>query len=85
MAGVWDLVEFKLAKNSQLKKNLQKQAEIYSKASDATAVIKVIIYFSADERKRVERIFKALNLVGNPNIIVVDARSDNKPSGSQAW
>jgi hypothetical protein len=34
------LVEFKLAKNSQLQKNLQHQAEIYQKASDAHRAIK---------------------------------------------
>lgn len=79
------LVEFKLAKNSQLASNLQRQAEIYEKASDATQpTIKVIIYFSVSEKKRVERILQKLKLSGNPNIILVDARRDNKPSGSKA-
>jgi hypothetical protein len=78
------LVEFKLAKNSQLKRNLQKQVEIYQKASDANSAIKVIVYFTRDELERVERILKELNLSGDKNVVLVDARRDNKPSGSQA-
>jgi len=78
------LVEFKLASNSQLKRNLQKQVEIYQKASDAKTAIKVIVYFSADERTRVDEILKDLKLTGHKNIVLVDARSDNKPSGSKA-
>ena len=42
------LVEFKLASNSQLKRNLEKQTEIYQKASDAKRTIKVIVYFMPD-------------------------------------
>ncbi|MBN1547291.1 MAG: hypothetical protein JW902_11575 [Syntrophaceae bacterium] len=78
------LVEFKLAKNSQLKRNLQKQVEVYKRASDAQSAIKVIIYFTRDELKRVERILKELDLLEDKNIILVDARRDNKPSGSKA-
>ena len=40
------LVEFKLAKNSQLKRNLKNQTKIYEKASDAKQSIKAIVYFS---------------------------------------
>lgn len=79
------LVEFKLAKNPQMESNLKRQAEIYEKASDATEpTIKVIIYFSAPEKARVEQVLKKLKLGDNPNIILVDARRDNKPSGSKA-
>jgi hypothetical protein len=78
------LVEFKLASNPQLKRNLEKQAEIYQKASDADRTIKVIVYFSADELKRVERILAELKLTGHKDIVLVDARQDNKPSGSKA-
>lgn len=78
------LIEFKLAKNSQLEKNLEKQAPIYEKASDAKTTIKVIVYFSASEKKRVERILKRLKLTEDKNVIQVDARKDNKPSGSKA-
>lgn len=78
------LVEFKLAKNSQLKRNLQRQAEIYEKASDADRTIKVIIFFSVEERKRVDRILSELGMVGHPDVVLIDARRDNKPSGSKA-
>ena len=78
------LVEFKLAKSTSLKRNLEKQAEIYAKASDASGTIKVIVYFSADERARVVSVLNELKLVNDRNIILIDARSDNKPSGSKA-
>jgi hypothetical protein len=78
------LVEFKLAKNSQLERNLQNQTAIYEKASDAPRCIKVIVYFSVAERKRVEGILKKLKLAGDRNVVLVDARRDNKPSGSKA-
>lgn len=78
------LVEFKLAKNSQLKRNLQRQPRIYEKASDASRTIKVIIYFTEEERDRVDKILKELKLTKSPDIILIDARKDNKPSGSKA-
>ncbi len=78
------LVEFKLAKNSQLERNLKKQAGIYEKASDAKLTIKVIVYFSAAEKRRVERILKRLSLTGDKNVVLIDERKDNKPSGSKA-
>jgi len=78
------LVEFKLATNSQLKRNLQNQAEIYQKASDAPRTIKVIVYFALEDLKRVERILSELKLTGNRDVVLVDARRDNKPSGSKA-
>jgi hypothetical protein len=78
------LVEFKLASNTQLKRNLQKQAELYQKASNAQTAIKVIVYFYKEELERVDRILKDLDLSGDKNIVLVDARRDNKPSGSKA-
>jgi hypothetical protein len=78
------LVEFKLAKNTQLERNLQKQAEIYEKASDAQTTIKVIIFFSATEKTRAENILRKLKLSGHPNVVLIDGRRDNKPSGSKA-
>jgi hypothetical protein len=79
------IVEFKLAKNTHLEQNLAKQAEIYEKASDTThPSIKVIFYFTLDERRRVDLILKKLGLEGDPHIVLIDARADNKPSGSKA-
>ncbi len=78
------LVEFKLASNSQLKRNLLKQLNIYKKASDAEWGFKVIIYFSEQELIRVQSILSELDMGQDKNIILIDACIDNKPSGSKA-
>jgi hypothetical protein len=77
-------VEFKLASNSKLKQNLEKQVAIYQKASDATRALKVIVYFTETELTRVQNILKELNLSSSDDIILIDARCDNKPSASVA-
>jgi hypothetical protein len=78
------IVEFKLAKNSALAKNLQYQAEVYKKASDAYHALKVIVFFTREEQVRVEAILEGLHLNKHPDIVLIDARVDNKPSGSRA-
>jgi hypothetical protein len=79
------LVEFKLAKNSQLAKNLQEQSGVYERASDAThPSLKCIVYFSRQEERRVTKILQELDLTESPQIVLIDARPDNKPSGSVA-
>jgi hypothetical protein len=78
------LVEFKLAKNTRLRQNLAGQTEAYQKASGAKKAIKVIVYFSKKELKRVTKILRELKLHGRQDIILIDARNDNKPSGSRA-
>ncbi len=78
------IIEMKLAKNSSLKRNLENQVEIYKKASDAKDGIKVIMYFTLAELYRVKKILKELDLTADPDIILIDARGDNKPSGSKA-
>jgi len=78
------LVEFKLASNPQLKRNLERQLSIYKKASDAKAGFKVIIYFSEDELIRVEGILKDLKMNRDPRVVLVNARSDDKLSASKA-
>jgi hypothetical protein len=78
------LVEFKLASNSKLKRNLAKQVAIYERASDAHRSLKVICYFSALELARVQAILRELALEEHPDIILIDARADNKPSASRA-
>lgn len=78
------IVEFKLAKNRQLERKLQRQAEIYSKASDAQNAIKVIFYFSSEELRKVTAILKRVGLLGHRDVVLIDARRDNKPPGSKA-
>lgn len=78
------LVEMKLAKNSHLERNLEKQVAIYQAASDAEHGIKAIIFFSQAEQARAEGILDKLGLLGHRDIVLIDARDDNKPSGSKA-
>ena len=78
------IVEFKLASNPQLKRNLQNQVKIYKRASDAKTGFKVIVFFTEAEQIKVEGVLQELGLLNDPNVILVDARQDNKPSASKA-
>ena len=79
------LVEFKLAKNTHLERNLARQVQIYEKASDATQPsLKAIFFFSDQQLSRVLSILRKLGLENDPNIILIDACADNKPSASKA-
>lgn len=83
-AGDKTIVEFKLASNRHLKRNLAKQAELYQAASDAGRALKVILYFSDSQYEKVRRILKELNIEADPNVIIIDAGRENKPSASRA-
>lgn len=76
------LVEFKLAKNTQLKRNLENQVAIYEKANNTTKSLKVILYFNRAELLRVNKILKELKLDQDPNIILINA--EMKISASKA-
>ncbi len=78
------LVEFKLASNSQLKRNLQKQLEVYRAASDVQAGYKVIVFFSEQQLTRVTDILEDRGMSADGNVVLIDARRENKPSGSRA-
>ncbi len=78
------LVEFKLASNTQLKRNLQHQTEIYLKSSRAQRALKVIVFFSDSELTRVQAVLVDLGLSAHPDIFLIDARPDNKPSASKS-
>ena len=78
------LVEFKLARNTGLRKNLEHQVKIYEKASEAQSSIKVIMYFSSNELSRVNRILKALKCEGREDIVLIDASLETKSSASKA-
>jgi hypothetical protein len=83
-AGDKTIVEFKLAKNTHLRQNLEKQAEAYQRASDAASAIKVIVYFSDEELVRVRKILKDLDLTTHKDVVLIDAGRENKVSGSRA-
>lgn len=79
------IVELKLAKNTQLERNLRKQAEIYSQASDATnPPLKGILHFNVTELERVQEVLHRLGLIDCPDIVLIDGSNANKPSGSKA-
>jgi hypothetical protein len=44
--------------------------------------MKVIIAYTAADAKKVDRVLTELGLVGDASVVVIDARSDNKPSAS---
>lgn len=77
-----NLVEFKLAKNTSLEKNLQHQVKIYEKASDTKRSIKVIMYFSDSQLQRVMDILMRLKLTDCKDIVLIDASP--KVSASKA-
>lgn len=77
-----NLVEFKLAKNTALEKNLKHQINIYENACDTTQSIKVIMYFSDSEFQRVMGILKKLKLTECKDIVLIDASP--KVSASKA-
>jgi hypothetical protein len=78
------LVEMKLAKNTQLARNLERQVPIYQAASDAENAIKGIIFFTEAEEERARGILGKLGILNHKDIVLIDARDDNKPSGSKA-
>jgi hypothetical protein len=78
------LIEFKLASNGSLKRNLEKQVAVYEAANRTKNSVKVIVSYTAAEQARVARILKQLKLVGDDSVVLIDARSDNKPSASKA-
>jgi hypothetical protein len=78
------IVEFKLGSNSKLRRNLEKQVEVYKKASDAEHGVKVILYFSEQELERVTRILEELGMDRDPNVVLIDAGREGKVSGSRA-
>jgi hypothetical protein len=83
-SGDKSLIEFKLGSNTQLKRNLQKQIDIYEKANRTHTSVKVIVSYTAEQQARVDKILKELKLQGDEAIVLIDARWDNKPSASKA-
>lgn len=76
------IVEFKLAKNTKLKQNLENQVEVYKRANNTDSSITVIVFYNESEQAKVERVLNELGLTGNDHIVLIDARRDNKQSAS---
>ena len=75
------LVEFKLTRT--LKRNLEKQVDVYKNANQTDRAIKVVLYFTDAEEEKTHKILNDLGLTGNPDIVLIDARA-NKVQASKA-
>lgn len=84
--GAFDksLIEFKLAKSTSLKRNLSNQVAIYERANGTRQSVTVIICYTEADQDKVASVMRELELTTEPAIVVIDARSDNKPSASVA-
>jgi hypothetical protein len=78
------IVEFKLASNTKLRHGLEKQIPIYEEANQTKQSVKVIICFTEQQQRNVAELLKELGIADRRDIIVIDARKDNKPSASKA-
>lgn len=78
------LIEVKLANNSSGARNLQNQVDVYKKANETENAVTLIVFYTESEQLKVERLSAALDLAESEWGVVVDARSDNKPSASVA-
>lgn len=67
-----------------IRRNLEKQVEIYAKANETEKYIKVIVYFTQAEYDKVVSILNDLKMIDDERIVLIDARNDNKPSASKA-
>jgi len=78
------LVEFKLASNSQLERNIENQIAIYEKVNKTTQSYKVILFFTSHDEAKIRRMLQRLKAPKDAGIILIDARNDNKSSASKA-
>jgi len=73
------VIEMKLASNSHLKRRLEKEVERYEDNNGVPKSIIAIVYFSWEEFDGVRKILDELKINDRKNIILIDARDDNKP------
>jgi hypothetical protein len=78
------IIEFKLGSNPQLKQGLEKQTEVYLSANNTTKKVVIIVCYTEKNQESVNRILNELGLQDAENIILIDARNDNKPSASNS-
>lgn len=78
------LIEFKLASNTQLKRNLERQLEIYERANRTRSSVTVIVCFTEAHQRKVAKVLEDLGLGSGPSLVVINARNDDKPSASKA-
>lgn len=83
-SGDKSLIEFKLGSNTQLKRGLEKQVTIYEDANGTRSSVKAIVCYTVRDQRRVRKLLKEMKLENEESVVVIDARSDNKPSASTA-
>jgi hypothetical protein len=67
------IVEFKLAKSSSLKRNLENQTDIYKAASKSASDISVVLCYTTSDIRKVNKVLKEIQKENHENIIVIDA------------
>jgi hypothetical protein len=77
------VIEFKLASSSSLKENLKNQLEKYKEVNNTKKGIWIIIFFTLDEEFKLKIILRELGMENMGNVVVVDARMDNKTPASK--
>lgn len=78
------IIEFKLASNTQIRHGFQNQIPIYEHANQTEQSVKIVICFTDKDQKKISNLLKDLQLTNRRDIIVIDARRDNKPPASKA-
>ncbi|MEO8911417.1 MAG: hypothetical protein ABI303_00395 [Candidatus Saccharimonas sp.] len=78
------IIEFKLASNPKLSHGLEKQTEIYMKANGTDKKVIIIFCYTEQNQEKVRGVLTDLGLTNARNIVVIDARNDNKPSASKS-
>jgi hypothetical protein len=78
------LVEFKLASNTSLPRNLKNQLRTYQTSNRGAPGIWAICFFSLPEFQKVDALLKELEVHKHFDVVLIDCRKDNKPSGSKA-
>lgn len=72
-SGDSTIVEFKLAKSSSLKRNLENQTNIYKSASKSASDISVVLCYTAADIRKVNKVLKEIKKENDENIIIIDA------------
>ncbi len=78
------IIEFKLGSNSKLQHGLEKQTDVYMQANQTEKKLIIIICYTEEDQTKVDTLLRELGLSNAENIIVIDARNDNKPSASRS-
>ncbi len=73
-------IELKLASNTKLKYNLQYQTNVYKEDSSLQSVIKVVFYFSDEEKKKLDSVLNELGMDEGNELVCIDCRKKNSAS-----